>query len=211
MLERKTHYPNYDVLALQDEWDDITREIVLKRLGPFPKSTFLTKDEQELILIISQHILYDDREEILQWVLHHCEQQLQSNIGEGERKPDTPPERDLIKNGLKAIHKLSIKMHGKEFTKLDPKEQHAILAALQQGNAENIPEWLEIPQKDLFNKLGELTTSAYYSHPTVWAEIGYGGPAYPRGYYRIEFGLADPWEPKKVDTAPSGFGEESDN
>jgi hypothetical protein len=27
--------------------------------------------------------------------------------------------------------------------------------------------------------------SAFYSHPWAWNEIGYGGPAYPRGYMRL--------------------------
>jgi hypothetical protein len=36
--------------------------------------------------------------------------------------------------------------------------------------------------------------SAYYSHPWAWDEIGFGGPAYPRGYMRLENGLPEPWE-----------------
>jgi hypothetical protein len=35
---------------------------------------------------------------------------------------------------------------------------------------------------------------AYYAHPYAWDEIGYGGPAYPRGYMRLEGGLPEPWE-----------------
>ena len=27
--------------------------------------------------------------------------------------------------------------------------------------------------------------SEYYSHPWAWNEIGFGGPAYPRGYMRL--------------------------
>ena len=27
-----------------------------------------------------------------------------------------------------------------------------------------------------------LVLSAFYSHPWAWNEIGFGGPAYPRGY-----------------------------
>ena len=26
---------------------------------------------------------------------------------------------------------------------------------------------------------------AFYSHPWAWNEIGFGGPAYPRGYMRL--------------------------
>jgi len=35
---------------------------------------------------------------------------------------------------------------------------------------------------------------AYYAHPYAWDEIGFGGPAYPRGYMRLEDGQPEPWE-----------------
>ncbi|MDS0797154.1 gluconate 2-dehydrogenase subunit 3 family protein, partial [Burkholderia pseudomultivorans] len=35
---------------------------------------------------------------------------------------------------------------------------------------------------------------AYYSHPYAWNEIGFGGPASPRGYVRMDFNRRDPWE-----------------
>ena len=40
------------------------------------------------------------------------------------------------------------------------------------------------------------TTSrqAYYAHPSAWNEIGFGGPASPRGYVRMDFNRRDPWE-----------------
>ena len=34
----------------------------------------------------------------------------------------------------------------------------------------------------------------YYSHPTAWNEIGWGGPASPRGYVRLGADRRDPWE-----------------
>jgi len=36
--------------------------------------------------------------------------------------------------------------------------------------------------------------NAYYGHPTAWSEIGFGGPASPRGYVRMDFDRRDPWE-----------------
>ena len=36
--------------------------------------------------------------------------------------------------------------------------------------------------------------SVYYAHPWAWDEIGFGGPAYPRGYMRLEGGMPEPWE-----------------
>ena len=39
---------------------------------------------------------------------------------------------------------------------------------------------------------------AYYAHPTAWSEIGWGGPASPRGYVRMDFNKRDPWEAAEV-------------
>jgi hypothetical protein len=36
---------------------------------------------------------------------------------------------------------------------------------------------------------------AYWSHPTAWSEMGWGGPASPRGYVRMDYDRRDPWEP----------------
>jgi hypothetical protein len=40
--------------------------------------------------------------------------------------------------------------------------------------------------------------SAFYSHPWSWNEIGFGGPAYPRGYARIGAGQREHWETPPV-------------
>ena len=36
--------------------------------------------------------------------------------------------------------------------------------------------------------------SEFYAHPWAWNEIGFGGPAYPRGYARLGIGLRESWE-----------------
>jgi hypothetical protein len=40
---------------------------------------------------------------------------------------------------------------------------------------------------------------AYYSHPSAWNEIGFGGPAYPRGYKNLGLDRREPWEVREVD------------
>lgn len=47
--------------------------------------------------------------------------------------------------------------------------------------------------------------SAYWSHPTAWSEMGWGGPASPRGYVRMGYDERDPWEP--IEARP-GYTEE---
>src|SRR5262249_55095335 len=35
--------------------------------------------------------------------------------------------------------------------------------------------------------------AAFYAHPWAWNEIGFGGPAFPRGYARLGVGLTEEW------------------
>lgn len=196
-MAEQTHYPNYDVMDSLNEWDPLTQEIVVKRKGPFPAPSFLQEHEVAMLRTIAQHLIYDNRKQVLDYIVHHFDEDLTSNIGESYRKSQAPPADSLVREGLQAIDKVAQALHGNGFLDIDVKDQFAILASLQLEKAYPIPEWSVIPQKSLFDKLLELTVSAYYSHPTIWSEIGYGGPAYPRGYYRIELGWRDPWEAKR--------------
>lgn len=44
--------------------------------------------------------------------------------------------------------------------------------------------------------------TALYAHPHAWGEIGFPGPAYPRGYKNAGVGKLEPFEVR--DTRPSG-------
>lgn len=197
MREKRTRYPSYDVLSEKEQWDEHTREIVTKRLGPFPGNRFLNDHEADIVYAVARHIVYDDRKEILDYVVHHLDNILASPIGESQRKDNTPEQKTLLRRGLKAIENLAQKQFGVPFLETDIQQQFSILDNLAQGKAIPLNDWQSIPQKELFKKLATEIVSAYYSHPAVWSEIGYGGPAYPRGYVRVEMGLTDPWEAKR--------------
>lgn len=197
MQENRTRYPSYDVLREQEHWDEHTREIVLRRLGPFAKLKFLEEHEAALVFTIAKHIVYDQRSEILDYVVHQLDQSLTSSIGEDQRKVGIPEQRILIREGLAALDKLAKKQYGAAFLEIDIKQQYTLLQNLAKGKAMPMLVWKKIPQQELFKKLAAEIVSAYYSHPVVWSEIGYGGPAYPRGYVRTEKGLTDPWEAKR--------------
>ncbi len=197
MQENRTRYLSYDVLNEKDQWDEHTQEIVLKRLGPFPENQFLNEHEAEMIYAIARHIVYDQRKEILDYVVHHLDNTLSSPMGEDQRKVGTPEQKILVRRGLKATDNLAKEQYGASFLKIDVLQQFSILDDLARGKAMTSEDWQGIPQKEFFKKLATEIVNAYYSYPTVWSEIGYGGPAYPRGYVRVEMGLTDPWEAKR--------------
>ena len=51
-----------------------------------------------------------------------------------------------------------------------------------------------MPVQRFWMLLVQDAVDAYYAHPYAWDEIGFGGPAYPRAYMRLEHGEPEPWE-----------------
>jgi hypothetical protein len=54
--------------------------------------------------------------------------------------------------------------------------------------------WDELPPKRAWSVVMRAILSSFYSHPWAWNEIGFGGPAYPRGYARFGIGQRESWE-----------------
>ncbi|WP_230686063.1 gluconate 2-dehydrogenase subunit 3 family protein, partial [Burkholderia gladioli] len=84
---------------------------------------------------------------------------------------------------------------------LDAEAADALLRGLQAGEAPPAGvDWQGLEPKLFFAKrvLQDLA-AAYYSHPSAWSEIGFGGPASPRGYVRMDFNRRDPWEAPLVE------------
>lgn len=193
----RSHYPGFDVLAQQEHWDAHTRSVVTQRTRPPDPPARLQEHEVQTLKAVIGHLLYEHREDLLDFVVAHFAQRLSSRVGEGQREQGTPPEAQLVRTGLASLDAVASHRHGRPFRECTIQEQFQILASLQKGQLEGVGSMASIPQKPLFKKLLGLAVEAYASHPTVWSEMGYAGPAYPRGYYRLEQGLTDPWEARR--------------
>lgn len=193
-MEKKSHYPSYDVMRERDHWDDHTQQIVGSRLMREQEYQFFTLEEAESLKRICGELVGDDREDIIQYVLGHLDQSLSSSVGEGQRKAGVPKGQILLREGLKALQRSAEQKFLFPFIALDPSDRRQLLEEVSVGQASSEAQWKGIPQVEWFKKLLTMTIEAYYSHPEVWSEIGYGGPAYPRGYVRTQQGQLDPWE-----------------
>lgn len=202
-----SHYPDFDVLEEQGAWDEYTRSIVLQRTRELPPLQFLTPPEVAILACVLQQLLVEDRAPVLAFITSHFDRRLASTVGESQRKTDVPPEADLVRRGLGAIDAVATARHGRSFADCSSDWQLQILAALQKGQLEVVTEMQGIPQKELFQKMLTLAAEAFSSHPTVWSEMGYAGPAYPRGYYRLDRGVLDPWEPRAAGRRPREEGD----
>ncbi|ULL19376.1 gluconate 2-dehydrogenase subunit 3 family protein [Paenibacillus sp. H1-7] len=194
-MNKDTYYPTYDVMAAQHEWDPHTRAIVNERLHTGGDYLSLTVVEAETLRIWCSLLMDDDRGEIIQYVIEHLDRSLSSGV-ESERKQGLPPSSVLVKSGLEALDDSCQLLYTERFFHLEDERRLEIMTAISSGEATPFEVWKPVPQEAFFRKLLTLTTEAYYSHPRIWSEIGYGGPAYPRGYVRMHPGQLDPWEAK---------------
>jgi hypothetical protein len=196
-----TPYRGYDVLDKWDSpsWNEQTRGVVRQRLEQVPPRRFLSEGQWSLLEAIAARLVpQDDRVEpipIVPWIdamLHH-------NCGPGYRYADMPPLREAWRQGLDAIAAEARSRHGKGFETLSPGEQDALLSDVQHNRVEG-SHWSRLPAGGFFlHHLLKSVVGIYYSHPAAWSEIGFGGPASPRGYARLGLDERDPWEAKELE------------
>lgn len=196
-------YPGYDVLAKWNSpsYDDVTRDVLAKRLHEVPPRRFLDAAEWSLLDAVNARLLpQDDRPQpipITPWI----DAMLFDNRGEGFRIADLPPMREAWQKGLAALADETERRHGKPFAELDTAAQDALLADVAADRVES-PQWQAVADrfaKRFFSDtLLKTAAGIYYAHPDAWSEIGFGGPASPRGYVRLGIDARDPWEGKEA-------------
>jgi hypothetical protein len=189
-------FPGYDVLSkrLTPSWNAKTREVVDHRLSLGGEPKFFTADEFRTVRAVAARIvpqpatrppipvaaLVDDK-------LHRCRQ-------DGYRRAGMPREDAAWRLGLSALDAEAIAAFGKRFHQIPDAQQDALLARMQNGELKE-PVWGTMrPDVFFVTRLAHDIVYAYYAHPTAWSEIGWGGPASPRGYVRMDYDERDPWE-----------------
>jgi hypothetical protein len=191
------YYPGHSTLGQQAFWDARTREVVLDRVERVPPIRFFTPDEVRLMEAICAHVIpQDDRDEAHKIpIVPHIDRRLFENRLDGYRYDGMPPEREAYRLGLRAVEEIAHHLHGRGFLEIGPLEQDKLLRSLHDGQppaAHGI--WKRMPVHRFWMLLVQDCAEVYYAHPWAWDEIGFGGPAYPRAYMRLERGAPEPWE-----------------
>jgi hypothetical protein len=193
------YYPGFSTLSQSPFWDDATRTVVHQRVDSAPVMKFFTLDEWKFWTAVFDHLIPQadrapDRRIPIVAPLDH---RLSVNQTVGYRYEAMPDDREVYKTfGIEAINQESRSLYGGGFLLLPHMQQDTVLKAIHDGEpsaARSI--WKEKMSVRRFWQLimGDAI-DAYYRHPWAWDEIGFGGPAYPRAYTRLERGESEPWE-----------------
>lgn len=206
----RTRYPGYDVLAKRDtpSWDPITRKVVEQRLATPLQPRFLDQAQWAALATLCNCVVQQPIDRAAVPVAAMLDARLFENRGDGWRDARLPRLRDAWCTGLVALDTESRAAHGVVLAQLKLDQQIALVTAMQRGELHDAA-WQGMPCDLFFSErvLHDLY-GAYYSHPATWSEIGFGGPANPRGYVRLYKNRRDPWE--AVEAAPDSTVEERD-
>ena len=193
-------YPGYDVLKKRQtpSWNEQTRRVIDARLAVPREPRFLTWEEFATLAAVADRIVPQPKDRAPIPVAALVDHKLFIDQSDGFRQAGMPREREAYQLGLKALDEEARQAHGTSFRDLAAADQDALIKRMQEGNLHH-PAWGSI-KPDVFFKqrLGHDIVFAYYSHPTSWNEIGWGGPASPRGYVRTGYDDRDPWEPAEA-------------
>jgi hypothetical protein len=189
-------YPGYDVLAKRHtpSWNEQTRRVIDARLALPREPRFLSEDEFATLTAIAARIVPQPADRLPIPVAALVDHKLHCDAADGYRHAALPPLREAWRRGLRALDREARDAHDRPFHRLDAASQDALLKAAQHGRLAGAT-WHGMPSALFFShRLLRDIALAYYSHPTAWSQIGFGGPASPRGYVRMGFNRRDPWE-----------------
>lgn len=191
------YYSGFSTLSQRSFWDEATRVVVEDRVERVPPIRFFTKDELPLITAVIDRVMpQDDRDRNHRIpVVNYIDERLHSGRIDGYRYEDMPPDGEAYRLGLQGIDAVAREMFDHGFVDLGPAEKDEVLWTLHAADPRGGGTiWKRLPVDRFWLLLVGDATDAYYAHPYAWDEIGFGGPAYPRGYFRLEGGKPEPWE-----------------
>jgi hypothetical protein len=191
------YYPRFSTLSQQSFWDEATRRTVTDRVKNIPPIRFFEAKETEFWKAVFDHLLPQDdrREERRVPILNFVDHRLHSNQTAGYRFDNMPHDREAYRLGMQAINQEARHLLGSEFVGLTYPQREAVLKVIHDGEPHSAKEiWQKMSVHRFWQLIMGDAIDAYYGHPWAWDEIGFGGPAYPRAYMRLERGEPEPWE-----------------
>ena len=186
-------FPGFDVLDQARHWDQPTAGVVFARTGRPPALRFFTGPEAScaralLSLLTGQDEL--DSEPAVP-VLEMIDSRLEAGETDGWRYDDMPEDGQAWRDTLSYLDADASQRCGTSFASAPEADQLALVQAVQDLKSAS---WHGLRAAQVWSLWTRYACTAFYAHPSAWAEIGFPGPAYPRGYKDTGIGKLEPFE-----------------
>ena len=201
---REGRFPGFDVLSETGRWDPVTAGVVLARLGPPPPVRFFTPAEQAAATALLARLVGDGEAESVP-VLQMIDSRLAEQQTDGWRYEDMPEDGQAWRDSLAALDADASARYGQDFAACSEEQRDTLIQAVQDLDAK---DWHGMPAGHVWSLWTRYACTAFYSHPVAWNEIGFPGPAYPRGYKSLGVDALEPFEVRDTRPDEDPVGEE---
>jgi Gluconate 2-dehydrogenase subunit 3 len=186
-------FPGFEVLSQAKHWDQVTADLITARVGPPPVPKFFNGPEQAcaraLLNLLTGQNGKDD--ELTVPVLEMVDARLSAGETDGWRYDDMPEDGQAWRDTLAYLDADASRCCGTSFADAPVADQSALVQAVQDLKS---ADWHGLPAAHVWSLWTRYACTAFYAHPAAWAEIGFPGPAYPRGYKNAGVSRREPYE-----------------
>jgi hypothetical protein len=187
-------YPDYDVFDAVDTWDPATRKVVEDRMALAGKPLrFFTADEEPALRAFCDTVLAQDDEPRVP-VAEFVDDKLAAGRLDGFQYADMPDDRDTWRLVLAGLDEAARDRVGTGFADADADARDLVVDDFAHGKLSG-GSWERLNVERAWSVVMRAVLTGFYSHPWAWNEIGFGGPAYPRGFMRLgPVSILEPFE-----------------
>jgi hypothetical protein len=182
-------YPDFDVLEQAGHWDEATRRVVLDRVERLPSIRLFDEREAATLGAFCDTVLAQHSEPRIP-VLAMVDEKLFTNQLDGYRHADMPSDQQTWRQVARCLDEEARALRADDFASASQGIRDTIVGRFAAGDL----EWEGFPVEKAWSVVMRMVLAAFYSHPWAWNEIGFGGPAYPRGFARLGAGQREHWE-----------------
>jgi Gluconate 2-dehydrogenase subunit 3 len=192
-------YPEYNVLAESDHWDEATRRVVLDRVENVPPIRFFSEPEARTLAAFCDIVTAQDSEPRIP-VLAYIDEKLWQGKRDGWQYFDLPDDDEVWRRVARGLDDEARTQTFGSFADAPVEAQVGIVHRFAQAKLHG-GVWETLNVSRAFSVVMRYVAQAFYGHPWAWNEIGFGGPAYPRGYGAFgnpDLGEREHWEAKEA-------------
>jgi hypothetical protein len=181
-------FPGFDVLSQADGWDDVTAGTVLARLSHPTPLAFFTPAEVAVAGPLLDLLLGQDGDPRVP-VLQMIDERLALGETDGWHYDELPEDAQAWRETLAALDEDARERCGRPFADLPAQEQAPLVQTVQDAKT-----WHGFVAAHVWSLWTRYACTAFWSHPWAWNEMGFPGPAYPRGYLNPGIDAREKWE-----------------
>jgi len=193
-------FPGFKPLSQAGHWDQVTADAVMARVGMPRAAQFFTGPQaacaRALLNLLTGQDEQGDQSAVP--VLEMVDARLAAGETDGWRYADMPEDGQAWRDTLSYLDAEAERRCGTTFADAPETDQAAMIQAVQDLES---GDWHGLPAKHVWSLWTRYACTAFYAHPFAWAEIGFPGPAYPRGYKNAGVDKLEPFEVRDAQPA----------